>query len=112
MLRLGRYADAATESELRALIGTVWAWKRRRPWDRCWVEAGVAAQPGTWAVTDRRRIAPARARIESAGQRSPLRPHQPGDAASASSSMRSSSARVKVAPSPVPCTSRTRRRPS
>ena len=24
MLRLGRYADAATESELRALIGTVW----------------------------------------------------------------------------------------
>ena len=47
MLRLGRYADAATESELRALIGTVGAWKRRRPWDRCWVEAGVAAQPGT-----------------------------------------------------------------
>ena len=47
MLRLGRYADAATESELRALIGTVWGLERRRPWDRCWVEAGVAAQPGT-----------------------------------------------------------------
>ena len=44
-LRLGRYADAATEGELRTLIDTVWSLKRRRPWGSCWVEAGGTAQP-------------------------------------------------------------------
>lgn len=86
-LSLGRYADAASETELRGLIGAIWNLERAGK-----VEALLALTPGPVPACG----------YASAARCARTRPAMPP---SARPSIASSSARVKVAPSPVPCTS-------